>query len=289
MSVLDKLLIHFDALLTSPMFWITPVVVALCAFPVVRGRLDRRELMSMIKRNRIDLEYFFLSQASLTHVLGYLLTGGTLYVIFQVLLAVFGHFAASRTIEVDGVLIAVVYFLALDFFGYWAHRISHSSKILWCFHCVHHSAPRFNLIASFRNHPIDAAFSRIVVVVPLTVFSFVDHPALAVATILYLSSVKALNVLQHGNFALPGFIDRLIIVPQAHRIHHSVDAAHFDSNFGGVFSIWDRLFGTYVDWRDVPGVLALPIGLSNFNPVSFLDSILLPIKGCWRAHVRRWR
>lgn len=134
------------------------------------------------------------------------------------------------------------YFLIFDFLGYWLHRMQHS-RILWRFHRVHHSQEQMTLATGFRNHPIDQAFAHAVTFVPLLLLG-----APSLAWLPYSILLAFIDATHHAN--LPwrfGWARKVFVSPVFHATHHDVDIVARDRNFGGLFSIWDFIFGTALD------------------------------------------
>lgn len=168
-----------------------------------------------------------------------------------------GHFdAAPLTVLLAGVLI-------LDFSQYLFHRLMHAPAWLWRVHGVHHSDPVFDVSTSLRFHPLEVALNiawRLAWVLALGI------PFLVLA--LYALLALLANALTHANVRVPAPLDRwlrtVFITPSLHRIHHSLHAVDCQRNFGTVFSLWDRLLGTYSrrsrQPRRVPGVGIAGIG-----------------------------
>ena len=138
----------------------------------------------------------------------------------------------------------VAAFLLLDLLNYAVHRCQHAVPLLWRLHAMHHSDPDVDVTTSVRHHPIEyllaGAFYWLAVMaidIPLTV---VTAHALA---------VFVAAAVTHGNIRLPGWLERslqpVIITTDLHLVHHSIAPDEANANFGAVFSIWDRLFGTY--------------------------------------------
>jgi sterol desaturase/sphingolipid hydroxylase (fatty acid hydroxylase superfamily) len=138
----------------------------------------------------------------------------------------------------------VAAFLLLDFLIYAVHRCQHAVPFLWRFHALHHSDPDVDVTTSVRHHPIEyvmaAGFYWLAVLA-------LDIPV-AVVTIHSLA-VFAAAAITHGNIRLPEWLERLlqpvVITLDLHLVHHSISYDEANANFGAVFSIWDRLFGTY--------------------------------------------
>jgi sterol desaturase/sphingolipid hydroxylase (fatty acid hydroxylase superfamily) len=138
--------------------------------------------------------------------------------------------------------VAIVYVLA-DFGAYWVHRLIHT-RHLWRIHRFHHSPSQLYWLAGVRNTiPQQILFNLpVAFVLPL----IADAP-LTVLEALVIANVVT-NDWMHINVAWrSNWLEKIFVTPRYHHIHHSTDAKLHDGNFGVVFSIWDRLFGTYVD------------------------------------------
>lgn len=135
-----------------------------------------------------------------------------------------------------------VYFLIFDFLGYWIHRLQHSS-FWWRFHRVHHSQEQMTFATGFRNHPIDQMLAHVLTLIPLLLIG-----APTVSWLPYAVLLAFVDASHHAN--LPwhfGWARKVFVSPVFHATHHSVDPLVRDRNFGGLFSMWDFLFGTAVD------------------------------------------
>ena len=163
--------------------------------------------------------------------------------------------------------------VAMDFCGYWAHRLLHRSRVLWLFHGIHHSQTDLNGFTVFRFHAGDVFFRLLVQYVP---FTLLGSPDVAGVPLLWLTA--PLQVL-HESLAhcdLPwtfGPVGRVVISPAFHRIHHSAEGRHHRSNYGLVFSFWDSLFGTATWSAERPAAYGAPeLGV----PESFARQIAFP-------------
>lgn len=134
--------------------------------------------------------------------------------------------------------------LVLDFSAYLVHVLMHKVGWMWRFHRVHHSDTLVDVTTAYRQHPVETVFR----------FAFTAAPALALgaspaAITLYrtLSGISA--VIEHANVRLPAWLDRamraLIVSPLLHKVHHSRAATETDSNYGNIFSVFDRACGTF--------------------------------------------
>lgn len=136
--------------------------------------------------------------------------------------------------------------LLLDFFGaYLAHFVEHKVKPLWMVHLVHHTDHNVDTTTANRHHPIESVIRFAFTL--LGVF-LVGTPIAIVMLYQALSLVFA--QFTHANIKLSKTLDKIIsyvlISPDMHKIHHHYRLPYTDSNYGNIFSIWDRLFGTYM-------------------------------------------
>src|SRR5206468_13006037 len=139
-------------------------------------------------------------------------------------------------------------FLLLDLWRYWEHRLFHRVSLLWHIHLVHHSDTQIDVTTSERHHPFEVLISAATL---LALIGALGLPAPALGLYLVIATVVALY--SHANVRIPLFIDRwlnrLIITAPVHAVHHSDLQHETNSNYGSVLTIWDRLFGTYVNPR----------------------------------------
>ncbi|MGF1556888.1 sterol desaturase family protein [Paucihalobacter sp.] len=135
--------------------------------------------------------------------------------------------------------------LLLDFFGaYLAHYVEHKVKPLWMIHLVHHTDHKVDTTTGNRHHPVESLIRFI-----FTLFGvFLVGTPIAIVMI-YQSLSVVFAQLTHANIKLPKRIDKMIsyflVSPDMHKIHHHYRLPFTDSNYGNIFSIWDRLLGTY--------------------------------------------
>jgi len=135
--------------------------------------------------------------------------------------------------------------LVFDFGAFVSHVLLHRIEALWPFHKVHHSSLKLDWLAGFRAHVVEHALRHLLSPVLLILIGF-PLPAVGIAAVI--SGIWA--GLAHANLRLRWPRLRLLFMaPELHRLHHG--AASSDRNFGAVFSIWDRLFGSFLSDRDV--------------------------------------
>jgi sterol desaturase/sphingolipid hydroxylase (fatty acid hydroxylase superfamily) len=180
-------------------------------------------------------------------------------------------------LDVGGPIAVAVGILGLDAVSYVWHRANHLLPLLWRFHRVHHADESFHVTTALRFHPGELLLGipvRLVAVVALGV------PPEGVLVFELVYSVA--NLLEHGNFDLPRRLDptvqQLLITPAVHRAHHSSDWQALNTNFGTIFSFWDRLAGTF---RPSDGDQFAEAGLPGRKggpPPSLTESLMLPLR-----------
>ena len=136
--------------------------------------------------------------------------------------------------------------LLLDFFGaYLAHFTEHKVKPLWMVHLVHHSDHKVDTTTANRHHPIESLIRF-----TFTLFGVFIVGAPIAIVMLYQSCSLVLSQFNHANIKMPKsldqFISYFIVSPDMHKVHHHNLLPYTDSNYGNIFSIWDRLLGTYM-------------------------------------------
>lgn len=135
--------------------------------------------------------------------------------------------------------------ILMDLTIYYQHRCFHRFNLLWLLHRVHHSDPGFDTSTALRFHPFEILISLGIKAATILIFGV--NPAGYVTFEILLNFSAMFN---HANFALPANIENkvrsLVVTPDMHRIHHSVENYEMNKNFGFCLSIWDKLFGTYL-------------------------------------------
>jgi len=130
--------------------------------------------------------------------------------------------------------------IVADFTYYWMHRWEHEVRILWAHHSVHHSSSEYNLTTALRLAWIEGLIEWLFFV-PMILLGFG-----VVQTIIAFSIVVAYQTWIHTEkVGKLGWLDRVFNTPSVHRVHHGSNHQYIDKNYGGIFILWDRLFGTY--------------------------------------------
>ncbi len=151
--------------------------------------------------------------------------------------------------------------------AYLPHLIEHKVKPLWMVHLVHHSDHHVDTTTANRHHPLESIIRYIFTLLGI----FVIGTPIALV-LLYQSLSVVATQFNHANIKLPKKIDHLlsyiIVSPDMHKVHHHYKLPYTDSNYGNIFSVWDRLFGTYMKLdtdKIVYGVDLFPDEKENSN------------------------
>ncbi len=140
--------------------------------------------------------------------------------------------------------LAAIVGIAIADFGAWvAHLIKHKVPWMWRFHMIHHSQKRMNLFTANRTHPVDALIESFILLLPFFIlFPSITEQSGSVFLIALASSWYVR--FQHANIGTNmGPLRYILVTPQSHRVHHSTEPEHWNSNYANLFA-WDRLFGT---------------------------------------------
>lgn len=185
----------------------------------------------------------------------------------------------------DGWPTYVIAFIALDLAGYWTHRIAHEYNFFWNNHIIHHSSEDFNLACALRQSISSIVKLFTIFLLPAAIFG-VPETVVAVVAPLHLFAQFWYHT-QHINKM--GWLEKIIVTPSHHRVHHALNPEYLDKNYGQIFIIWDKLFGTYQEELDtVPPVYGITRPVRTWNPIkiNFMHLWLL-IQDAWRA--RDWK
>ena len=157
----------------------------------------------------------------------------------------------------------VIAFLFYDLCYYWMHRMSHEVKVLWASHVVHNQGEEFNLSTALRQTSSGWLW-KWVFYIPMFMVGIPGEVFFTVAAInlLYQFWVHTEHIKTLGPLEL------IFITPSNHRIHHAQNPEYIDANYGGVFIIWDRIFGTYIPERgDLKPIYGTVKPLRSWNPI----------------------
>lgn len=168
--------------------------------------------------------------------------------------------------------------LIFDFAIWLQHLVTHKVPILWRLHRVHHADPDLDVSTAIRFHPVEIALSMLTKIGLVYLLG-----AAAIAVLIFEVLLNATALFTHANIRLSPQLDRIIrlvmVTPDMHRVHHSVQRSEHDSNYGFALSIWDRALGTYIA-QPREGHDKMTIGLTwqDHRPTHLGWSLLLPFR-----------
>jgi sterol desaturase/sphingolipid hydroxylase (fatty acid hydroxylase superfamily) len=200
------------------------------------------------------------------------------------------HFAileidlALFDLSLRGLIFWMLALVAFDFCYYWAHRMGHEMSILWAAHAVHHQSEDYNLSTALRQTSTGFLFSWIFYLplfllgMPFEVFVTVNALDLIYQFWVHTQHIGKL-----------GWLDRVMVTPSNHRVHHAQNEIYIDRNYGGIFILWDRLFGSFQEeLDDEPVVFGVRKPLQSWNPLWANFQVYHYL---WfdARHTRRWK
>lgn len=174
--------------------------------------------------------------------------------------------------------------LLYDLCYYWLHRCGHEVNILWAAHVVHHQSEDYNLSTALRQTSSGPLLGWIFYA-PMALLGYPVEAfaALALIDLLYQFWVHTQQI---GKL---GWLDRVLVTPSNHRVHHGVNDVYLDKNYGGILILWDRLFGSFIEEREQePVVYGTRSPLRSWNPLwANLEVYKVLWLDAWRARQLR--
>ncbi len=168
-------------------------------------------------------------------------------------------------------LAVIVSVIAMDFVIWVQHVMFHAIPLLWRLHRVHHADLDYDVTTGARFHTIEIILSMLI---KFAAIMLLGPPVVAV--VIFEVLLNATAMFNHANVGLPPALDRIlrwiVVTPDMHRVHHSVEDDEANSNFGFSLTWWDRIFGTY---RDQPraGHRGMTIGIHHYRDPKVVDSL----------------
>jgi alkylglycerol monooxygenase len=164
----------------------------------------------------------------------------------------------------SGIWTYLIAFIALDFSGYWIHRIAHEYNLFWNNHIIHHSSEEFDLACALRQSI--SVFFRIFTffLLPAALLG-VPEQVIAIVAPLHLFAQFWYHTRHIGKM---GFLEKIIVTPSHHRVHHAINKEYIDKNYSQIFIFWDKWFGTFQkELADVPAVYGITRPVRTWNPI----------------------
>ena len=179
----------------------------------------------------------------------------------------------------------VIAFIALDLTGYLVHRIDHEYNIFWNAHIIHHSSEEYNLACALRQSI--STFVRLftIFLLPAALLG-VPPNVIGIVAPLHLFAQFWYHT---RHIHKMGLLEKIIVTPSHHRVHHAINKEYLDKNYSQIFIFWDKWFGTFQEeLPNVPAVYGITRPAQTWNPIkiNFMNLILL-MKDAW--HTNNWK
>lgn len=174
----------------------------------------------------------------------------------------------------------VIAFIAIDFAGYWNHRLSHHVNIFWNQHVIHHSSEEFNLACALRQSISNVVGYFALMLIPAALLG-VPNEVIAILAPLHLFAQFWYHTQHIGKM---GWLEYIIVTPSQHRVHHAINPEYIDKNLGQILCLWDRWFGTFQEELD-----EVPPQYGVLKPAATWNPILINFQHFWRLCLDAWR
>jgi sterol desaturase/sphingolipid hydroxylase (fatty acid hydroxylase superfamily) len=243
----DQIIAHFSTLEHRPLERMAFLVGGLLLFWIIEGAIPLLPLRyKKTKLRHAGVNFIFTVIHLILH---------TALAILIVLLSEwclhnsFGIVYWTNANVLGTVIIGV---LALDFSSWLVHFVMHKNKVLWRFHLIHHSDNNVDVTTGLRHHPGDSLLRGIFFILLIFISG-----APMYSVMIYQTLVVVSTAFTHANISLPPGLDKalsfILVSPNMHKVHHHWKQPYTDSNYGAVFSFWDRLLGTFMklDKKDI--------------------------------------
>jgi alkylglycerol monooxygenase len=179
----------------------------------------------------------------------------------------------------------VIAFIVLDFAGYWMHRWSHHINFFWNLHIIHHSSEEFNLACALRQSISTVVNFFTFLLLPAALLG-VPPKVIAIVAPLHLFAQFWYHT---RHIKKMGVLEKIIVTPSHHRVHHAINKEYLDKNLSQIFIVWDKLFGTFQEeLPEVPPVYGITRPVQTWNPIKInFQHLWLLMKDAWRT--KSWK
>lgn len=250
--------------------YVLPIFILLILTEMIVAKIRKKDVIKI-------MDSVSSLSSGLTNTL-FKIMGLTVYIFsYDLLLKYFVVFKIESV-----VLQYVIAFFVLDFYVYWWHRWRHQYNVLWNEHVIHHSSEEYNLPVALRQTISDIINPATFLFLPAAIFG-ISLDVLSVIGIIMLFGGFWYHTQLIGKL---GFLEKIIVTPSHHRIHHAINPIYIDKNYGGILIIWDKLFGTFQEeLPEEKPIYGITRQVSTWNPIkiNFMHIILL-VKDAWRTN-----
>ncbi len=234
---------------------LTVIFTVLMLIEVVKSGYEDSTLRRLfrLERNIInDLISFLVTNSSLMVFLAAIMSLGSTHLMAK---GIRDFFSFDLSLYLPDFLHFMVFFVVLDFFNYWVHRLMHEIPYLWHIHKYHHSAVEMNFVTVSRDHPVERAIGVLATALAIGLTGVPSENY-----VLFSLLFSTYGFLKHSSFNLSwGWFGKYVFQsPKDHWIHHSTLKEHCDKNYANNFAVWDHIFGTYYQGDVINKKIGLP-------------------------------
>jgi sterol desaturase/sphingolipid hydroxylase (fatty acid hydroxylase superfamily) len=273
--IIEKAIKGFGIAKIGDVYFFMYLSLTMCLFLIdylVEGwqNSSARKVMVFKKSTQADFFLYLLQIFRLFYVFEFILTLGISHL--PGLINKYFHFEYNLVSWFSNQYISfLLLFFIYDFIRYWIHRLFHRITFLWELHGYHHAAEEMTIFTHRRFHFFELSINRFLLLLPNILLG-----SGLFTTMLVFFMIETIEILQHSSIKSDwGFIGKYVLFsPNQHRIHHSIDAKHYNKNFGIIFVFWDKIFNTHH-----PKETIIEIGLPNnpYNKNGFVQDMYLVI------------
>ncbi len=235
----QKIIHHFETLDHRPLERLAILVFGLLFFWIIEGAIPL--LPPHYKKNKFSHAGINLVFTAI-HLVIHTLLAIVIVKLSDWCLA--SGFGLVYWLKANVLMTVIIGVLALDFSSWLVHWVMHKNKFLWRFHLIHHSDNNVDVTTGLRHHPGDSLLRGIFFLLLIFISGAPMYSVMIYQTLLVFSTAFT-----HANISLPRWVDKalsyILVSPNMHKVHHHWKQPFTDSNYGAVFSIWDRLFYTF--------------------------------------------
>lgn len=243
----DRLIEHFSTLEQRPLERMALLVGGLLIFWIIEGAIPLLPMRyKKTKLHHAGVNFIFTVIHLILH------TGLAVLIVLLSEWCLRNGFGIVYWTNANTLATVITGVLALDFSSWLVHFVMHKNRFLWRFHLIHHSDNNVDVTTGLRHHPGDSLLRGI-----FFLFLIFISGAPMYSVMIYQTLVVIATAFTHANISLPSKIDKalsyILVSPNMHKVHHHWKQPYTDSNYGAVFSFWDRLLGTFMklDPKDI--------------------------------------
>jgi len=265
----NRLLEYFNTLEQRPFERMAFIVGSLVILWILEGAiplLPLRYKKNKVKHASVNLFFTFM------HIIIH--TGFGILIVFLADWAALKQVGLVYWFTLSPLAAIIVSALFLDFFGGWlSHFTEHKVPLFWRMHIIHHADNNVDVTSGLRHHPLESIWRGLFFLAAIIICG-----APIYAVMIYQTLLTVFTGVTHANISLPPSIDKMmsyfLVSPNMHKVHHHWKQPYTDSNYGAVFSIWDRLLGTFKKLE--PGKIRY--GLDRYYPNEKDENIIALLK-----------